>query len=452
MYFIYSVLLSIAFLILLPRFLFDALRHGKYVAGFRERLGNVNPVLNQTTPLIWIHAVSVGEAQAARPLVQELKARFPDIALAISTTTRTGQELARDIFKDDAVSIFYFPFDWRWTVRRVLSAIRPTAVVILETELWPGFLRECRNQKIPVAIVNGRLSGQSFRRYRLVKRFISRVLSCVTLAIMQTDADANRLIELGMEPGKVRVSGSLKFDAGVLPATTSATNYFNERFALDRAAPLILAASTHAPEERIILESLKQILTKLPDARLLIAPRHPERFNDVASLIELSGLSYSRRSKPPVVADTTSTVILLDSIGELQSVYSLATIVFVGGSIARTGGHNILEPAAVGACVVTGGYTHNFQAIVETFSKADALVQLLPMPEAEARDELTSALAGLLVDHARRAGIGARAKKLVNQNRGATQRTVDWLEPLLLSSPRAVSRVSSLRVQNASTL
>lgn len=452
MYFIYSVLLSIAFLILLPRFLFDAIRHGKYVAGFRERLGRVKPILNPNTPLIWIHAVSVGEAQAARPLVQELKSRFPDIALAISTTTRTGHELARDIFKDDAVSIFYFPFDWRWTVRRVLSAIRPTAVVILETELWPGFLRECRTQNIPVAIVNGRLSAQSFRRYRLVKRFISSVLSSVTLAIMQTDADANRLIELGMEPGNVRVSGSLKFDAGVLPTTTPATDYFNERFALDSAAPVILAASTHAPEERIILESFKQILTNLPDARLLIAPRHPERFNDVASLIELSGLSCSRRTKPAVAADKANSVILLDSIGELQSVYSLATIVFVGGSIARTGGHNILEPAAVGACVVTGGYTHNFQAIVETFSKADALVQLSPMPEAEAREELTTVLTGLLADPARRADIGARAKKLVNQNRGATQRTVDWLEPLLFSSPPAVSRVSSLRVQNASTL
>jgi len=452
MYFIYSVLLSIAFLILLPRFLFDALRHGKYVAGFRERLGKVKPILHQTTPLIWIHAVSVGEAQAARPLVLELKTRFPDIALAISTTTRTGQELAQDIFKDEAVSVFYFPFDWRWTVRRVLSAIRPTAVVILETELWPGFLRECRNQRIPVAIVNGRLSGQSFRRYRLVRQFISRVLSCVTLAVMQTDADAHRLINLGMKPENVRVSGSLKFDAGVLPAITSVRDYFNERFSLNSAAPVILAASTHAPEERIILESFKQILTKLPDARLLIAPRHPERFDDVASLVELSGLSYSRRTKPAVVADTTNSVILLDSIGELPSIYSLATIVFVGGSIARTGGHNILEPAAVGACVVTGGYTHNFQAIVETFAKADALVQLSPMPEAEAREELTNVLTGLLIDDARRAEIGARAKKLVNQNRGATERTVNWLEPLLLSSPAEVSRVSSLRVRNASTL
>ena len=444
MYFIYSVLLSIAFLILLPRFLFDAFRHGKYVDGFRERLGKVKPILSSNTSLIWIHAVSVGEAQAARPLVRELRTRFPDIALAISTTTRTGQELARSIFKDDAANIFYFPFDWRWTARRVLRAIRPTAVVILETELWPGFLRECSEQEIPVAIVNGRLSGQSFRRYRLVKRFISRVLSSVSLAIMQTEVDADRLIQLGMEPKKVRVSGSLKFDAGALSAATSGTDYFKDRFGLGNT-PVILAASTHAPEERILLDSFKQILTKSPEARLLIAPRHPERFNEVASLLEVSGLHYSRRSDAPAANDMTSDVILLDSIGELQSVYSLATIVFVGGSIARTGGHNVLEPAAVGACVVTGGYTHNFQAIVETFSKADALVQLSPMPEAAAREELSLVFSNLLADPGRRAELGAGAKKLVNENRGATQRTVAWLEPLLLSPPAAANEVKSLR-------
>ena len=451
MYFIYSVLLSIAFLILLPRFLFDAFRHGKYVAGFRQRLGNVTPAANSNTQLIWIHAVSVGEAQAARPLVRELRTRFPDIALAISTTTRTGQELAHEIFKEDAVTIFYFPFDWRWSVRRVLNAIRPTGVIILETELWPAFFRECSDQKIPVAIVNGRLSGKSFRRYKLVKRFISQVLKSVTLAIMQTQADANRLIELGMEPKNVKVSGSLKFDAGILSASTAATDYFKERFGLG-GAPVIIAASTHAPEERIVLDSFKQILTEVADARLLIAPRHPERFNEVAAVIETTGLSCARRSKMESASDATSKVVLLDSIGELQSVYSLATIVFVGGSIARTGGHNILEPAAVGACVVTGGHTHNFQAIVEAFSDAGAVVQLLPMPAAGALEELTTTMSALLANPARRAEIGARAKNLVNENRGATQRTVDWLEPLLSSSPGRVSEVSSLRVRNASTL
>jgi 3-deoxy-D-manno-octulosonic-acid transferase len=451
MYFIYSVLLSIAFLILLPRFLFDAFRHGKYVAGFRQRLGNVPPSPNSNNPIIWIHAVSVGEAQAARPLVHELRARFPQIALAISTTTRTGQELAQNLYKDDAVNIFYFPFDWRWSVRRVLAAIQPAAVIILETELWPAFLRECSEQKIPVAIVNGRLSGQSFRRYNMVRRFTSQVLNCVTLAIMQTDTDSNRLIELGMDRNKVMVSGNLKFDAGVMPESTSVTDYFKKRFRLGHA-PVILAASTHAPEERIVLESFREILTRIPDARLVIAPRHPERFGEVDSLIEMTGLSHARRTKTPSAIDTTSNVVLLDSIGELQSVYSLATIVFVGGSIAKSGGHNILEPAAIGACVITGGHTHNFHAIVETFSKAGAVVQLLPMPEAAACEELTTVLSELLANPARRAEIGGRARKLVNENRGATQRTVDWLEPLLSSSPDSVSEVSPLRVQNAPTL
>ncbi|HKO63269.1 MAG TPA: 3-deoxy-D-manno-octulosonic acid transferase [Pyrinomonadaceae bacterium] len=447
MYFIYSVLLSIAFLILLPRFLFDALRHGKYVAGFSQRLGNVTPAPNSNTSLIWIHAVSVGEAQAARPLVRELRTRFPETALAISTTTRTGQELAQDIFKGDAINIFYFPFDWRWSVRRVLKAIQPTAVIILETELWPGFLRECSDQEIPVAIVNGRLSGQSFRRYKIVKRFISQVLKSVTLAVMQTAIDANRLIELGMDRTKVKVSGSLKFDAGIVSASATATEYFKERFALT-GAPIILAASTHAPEERIVLDSFKQILTRIPDARLLIAPRHPERFNEVASAIEMTGLSYARRSQTRSGSDAAGKVVLIDSIGELQSVYSLATVVFVGGSIARTGGHNILEPAAVGACVVTGGYTHNFQAIVETFSKADAVMQIPRMPQTQAGEELTKVLSSLLDDPARRAEIGARAKKLVNENRGATQRTVDWLKPLLSLSHSQAGEVSSLRAQN----
>ena len=450
MYFIYSVLLSIAFLILLPRFLFDALRHGKYVAGFRQRLGNVNPSSHSDTPIIWIHAVSVGEAQAARPLVRELRTRFPDIALAISTTTRTGQELAREIFRDDAVNIFYFPFDWSWTVRRVLKAIRPSAVVIMETELWPAFLKECGDQRIPVAIVNGRLSEQSFRRYRLVRSFISRVLESVAMAIMQTQDDANRLIELGIASTKVKVSGSLKFDAGALSASTSGSEYFKQRFGFD-TTPVILAASTHAPEERIILDSFQQI-RKTTEARLVFAPRHPERFNEVASLLSESGLSYSRRSSPAAASDATNSVILLDSIGELQSVYPLATLVFVGGSLAKTGGHNILEPAAVGACVVTGAHTHNFHAIVKTFLNADAVVQLPPMPEAESRQELTKVFSNLLADPKRRAEIGARAKQLVNENRGATQRTVDWLEPLLSSSPASTTEVSALRVQNASTL
>lgn len=436
MYFIYSVLLGLAFLILLPRFLLDAFRHGKYVDGFRERLGHVQPIENQNKPVIWIHAVSVGETQAARPLVNEIRSRYPGFAIAVSTTTRTGQELARDIFKNDAVKICYFPFDWRWTVRRTLNVIRPSAVVLLETELWPTFLRECNEQDIPVAIVNGRLSGQSFRRYKFIKGFMSSILNSLTLAIMQTETDAHRIRELGMAANKVKVSGNLKFDAGTITNEPSISEYFRKRFRLGDA-PVVLAASTHHPEERIVLQSLKQLQTQGQKTRLIIAPRHPERFNEVASLIEKSGLNYSRRSATAVTSDAESDVVLLDSIGELSSVYSLATIVFVGGSIAKTGGHNILEPAAVGACVVTGAHTHNFHAIVEAFVKAHAIVQLPPMPVTDAPAELIRTFSELLANPAQREEIGTRARKLLEANRGATQRTAQFLEPLLVtfSSP-----------------
>jgi len=228
MYLIYSLLLAVGFLILLPRFLYDALHHGKYVAGFRERLGSLSPVTAK--PLIWIHCVSVGETQAARPLVLELKKQLPNRRIAISTTTLTGQDLAQEIFKGDAEKIFYFPFDWRWTVRRTLKALGPEAVLIMETELWPGFLRECERQQIPVVVLNGRLSERSFRRYRLIRGFISQVLRGVSLAIMQTEADAERLRLLGISPEKLQVSGSLKFDAGSLPLNDALTKELRERF------------------------------------------------------------------------------------------------------------------------------------------------------------------------------------------------------------------------------
>jgi 3-deoxy-D-manno-octulosonic-acid transferase len=433
MYFIYSLLLVVGILILLPRFLYDAFRHGKYVAGFRERLGSLSPINGQ--PLIWIHCVSVGETQAARPLVLALKNQLPNRRIAISTTTLTGQNLAKEIFKNDADKIFYFPFDWRWTVRRTLKALRPEAVLIMETELWPGFLRECEGQEIPVVILNGRLSERSFRRYRLFRGFMSRVLRGVSLAIMQTEADATRLQLLGMAADKVQVSGSLKFDAGTLPLNDALTAELRARFGFTNESPLILAASTHAPEERIIIEAFKRVIARaVPTARLMIAPRHPERFGEVAAIVEASGLTWSRRSAPEQISDRTAKVVLLNTIGELQSVYSLAKVVFVGGSIAKTGGHNILEPAAVGACILTGAHTYNFREIVEAFVCKDAIVQLPAMPDSDTALELEKSLAAFLTDRDKRKQLGQRARQLVNQNRGATERTMELLKKLLTSS------------------
>ena len=244
-----------------------------------------------------------------------------------------------------------------------------------------------------VAIVNGRLSEQSFRRYRLIRSFMKRVLSSINLAIMQTEADAERLRALGMNAAKTLVSGSLKFDAGTTPATDSLTGEFRNRFRLTDSSPLILAASTHAPEEVIILGSLLQVISKSGvKPRLMIAPRHPERFSEVADRLIASGLSWARRTSPPHPSDAQAEVILLDSIGELHSVYSLASIVFVGGSIANTGGHNILEPAAAGVPVIVGPYTYNFQSIVETFVEAGAIVQLQPMSDSATMVELANVI------------------------------------------------------------
>lgn len=450
MYFIYSLLLGLGFLILLPRFLLDALRHGKYVVGFRERWGLLAPLPKDGRPIIWIHCVSVGETQAAVPLVHGIRARFPNSRIAISTITLTGQNLAHEIFADDAARIFYFPFDWRWVVRRTLKAINPDVVLVLETELWPGFLRECKQQNIPVALVNGRLSEQSFRRYRLIKGFITRVLSSLELAIMQTEADSDRLRALGMNTDKIVTCGSMKFDADAIPPTDLLTAEFRSRFGLHDNSFLIVAASTHSPEEEIVLNAFKHTVSQTSSPlRLLIAPRHPERFAEVAALIVASGLSWTRRSSAEAPDDKQAEVIMLDSIGELRSLYSLASIVFVGGSIARTGGHNLLEPAASGVCVITGAHTYNFHSIVESFVEAGAVIQLPPLPAAEVTVQLANTISELLAHPARRLELATRARQLVNENRGATERTLRSLDAMLAAPAKASAGPSPLSANDA---
>ena len=434
MYFVYSLLLSFGFLVLLPRFLLDALRHGKYVAGFGERMGNVPALDSSERKVVWLHCVSVGETQAARPLVLGIRKRFPDHTIVISTTTLTGQRLAQEIFKQEAARVFYFPFDWRWTVRRTLNAIRPSTVLIMETEIWPRFFRECAARRIPLAIINGRLSSQSFRRYMWIRSFLKRVLKGLTLAVMQTETDAERIVDLGLDKSRVAVAGSIKFDAGSLASSNSLTAEFRERFNISETTLLMVAASTHTPEESVVL----QALTKIDQAklRLLIAPRHPERFAEVGSLLDKSGLKWCRRTSPPQSSDKDCKVILLDTIGELSSVYALATLVFVGGSISATGGHNILEPAAVGAAIITGPNTHNFAAITKAFVKAGALIQLHARNNPEAATALAAAVTEILTNDPARRALQTKARDLVEQNRGATERTIQHLEPLLAASTR----------------
>lgn len=430
MYLAYSLLLSLGLLLFSPYFLFQALAHRKYIDGLRERFGFL-PSLNKQA-VIWLHCVSVGETQAARPLVERLRKELPHHALVISTVTLTGQRLARDLFRNQAARVFYFPFDWRWTVRRTLDAMSPAAVLVMETELWPNFLRECKEREIPVALVNGRISRKSFGRYLKIRFFLRRVLECLSVGVMQSERDAARIRELGMKEERVFSVGNLKFEAsGYRDENTD----IKERFGLHGDVPLVLAASTHAPEEKIVLESFQrlreaQATPVQSPPRLILAPRHPERFNEVAALIQASGLSWARRTNTPAASDATADVILLDTIGELPAMYPLATAVFVGGSIVDRGGHNVLEPAAHGVAVITGTHTHNFHAIVDLLNEANAIVQLPDVEGAAAVAELTEVLRRVLSEPEWRDELGRRAKALILENQGAAERTMQLLAPL----------------------
>ena len=426
MFFLYSLFYTLAFILMSPLLL---LRQEKYAAGFNERLGNYPEFKNDGRPVIWLHCVSVGETNAARPLVEQLLAAFPDHRLVFSTTTRTGQELARSIFKDKADAVFYFPFDWKFTVRRALRHFGPSVILMMETEIWPRFFLESHVSGAKIAIVNGRLSGKSFRRYSHVRSFVRRVLSFIDLALMQDEKDAERMGSLGVDANKITVSGNLKFDLSMDEKESALTEMFRTRFGIDGTRPLIVAASTHEPEEEWVLNALD--LSGYP-FRLLFAPRHPERFDAVAKTLGETQYSLIRRSNYPTEADKNADVILLDSIGELRAVYPLADIVFVGGSLIPRGGQSVLEPASAGKPVVIGPFTHNFEAVVDGFLEKRAIVQAKSATSGNDEPfELYSALRVFFDEPDKRVEYGKRALEVMESNRGATEKTIESLRPLI---------------------
>jgi len=430
MFLLYSFLLTVGFLVLLPRFLFQE----KYAASFRQRFGNLPAFDAEGKSVCWLHCVSVGETNAARPLVRELKKNFPEYKLVISSTTLTGQTLAREIFAEDAELIFYFPFDWKFSVRRALRRINPTVVLLMETEIWFNFVREAGKFGAKVVVVNGRLSEKSASRYALIPKTMQHVLHYFDLALMQGQKDANRLTNLGIRSPKVKVTGNIKFDQADGETESDLTKEFRQRFAVSKDAPLIVAASTHAPEESLVLDAFKSVYKnaateKLP--RLLIAPRHPERFAEVAQIIKSTGFDWARRGEEPSTRDKNAEIILLDSIGELRAIYPLAEIVFVGGSLIPHGGQNILEPAAARKAIVSGFYTMNFEAIVKELLSQNALIQLPKLAPKDVSAKLAETLAELVNNLERRDKLAANAFRVLQSNRGATQKTIEYLKLLM---------------------
>lgn len=456
MYLLYSFALSLLFLVLLPYFIYQAIRYGKYASSFKERLGWLPPTMQSDgRPTVWVHTVSVGEFLAAKPLIEQLRRELSGWRIVVSTTTLTGQRLARAAPSARLDAVGYFPFDWMFAVRRALNRIQPSLVVILETELWPNFLRACQHSGVPTVIVNGRISPRSFARYRRVRRFIARVLADVALLVMQSEADAERARALGAHRARVRVCGNLKYDVPEANHLTSEianleseiAEQLDAQFALSVSPHLIVAGSTAPGEESILLATLNEARKQpgLAAARLVIAPRHPERFNDVASLLAQSGLRVARRSQAKTVTATRAAsdanaptiddpraadVILLDTIGELAALYRFAAVVFVGGSLAPRGGHNIIEPAVYAKPIIVGPHTENFRQIVADFARADAVVQIAATRDSLAR-AFTREVIRLLIERESAQAMGERAREILRRNGGATRCTMAAIKEVL---------------------
>jgi 3-deoxy-D-manno-octulosonic-acid transferase len=442
-YFIYSLLMGLAALLLTPYWFVRGLRHGKYFSNLRERLGFSFPALAKlpadSTGAIWIHAVSVGEALSGITLARRLKETYPNRPLIVSTTTQTGQALARERLPF-ADAVIYFPLDWGFCVRRALDAVRPSVVLVLETEIWPNFLRETGRRRIPVLFVSGRISDRSFARYQsyfgafgfFLRPFLRDALSNASSFLMQSEKDAERVRALGAPLDRVRVSGNLKYDLEV-PAPTPLSNWLATEIKRSGRSPIIVAGSIVATEEPHALIAFGTLQGEYPKALLVLAPRKPECFDEAAEFIDESHRKFIRRSRLPIpgpaskqtdgnsntatIADDVS-VLLLDSIGELASLYGLADGAFVGGSLVSSGGHNILEPAAFGKIPVFGPSMENFSEIASRFIAAGAAIQV------ESPEDVGVAWIELFRDPERMQRMSETARRLVADSRGATDRAL----------------------------
>jgi 3-deoxy-D-manno-octulosonic-acid transferase len=428
MYLVYSFLTLLVIVVVSPYFLYQAIRHNRYIGSLGQRLGYLPIAFNvDGEESIWIHAVSVGEALTARALAADLKVRYPRLRLYLSTTTIAGQQVARRSLQHvDAV--FYFPFDWAFIVRRTLNIVRPRVFVMMETEIWPNLLRICRARGVKTVLINGRISSRSYPRYRLIRPFFRRVLADVDRFCMQSEESARRLINLGADPARVSVTGSLKFDSLEMPTPVSHGKPRERVLRFFRLSPnrvVVVAGSTVRGEEAAVLKAFGRLKTTMPSALAILAPRQPERFGEVERLAREAGYVTARRSDLPIDTEPRADVVVLDTIGELAQLYQLATVVFVGGSIVDYGGHNILEPAIFGKPILFGPHMQNFKEIADTFLANDAAVQV------RSDRELGDAMLTLATDPVRRARLGAAARALVEANRGAKDKTLAVIADLL---------------------
>jgi 3-deoxy-D-manno-octulosonic-acid transferase len=409
-----------------PYIIYRMVTSGKYRSGIGEKLGFLQP--RQTAaPGIWVHGVSVGEVLSARGLVQRLKKRFPSWEIVISTTTDTGQEVAHRNYPHQRV--IYYPLDLSWAVRRALRRINPCLVILVELDFWPNFVRTSKARGASIAVVNGRISEESFRSYRRLWPFLKHAFSSVDLFAVQGEAYARRFTDLGIPKEKIVVTGTMKYDTVVTEINEALHKKIMEVLRLSDEHMVLVAGSTHEGEEKEILSIYSRLLKEFPKLRLIIVPRHPERFEEASRIISESGFECLRKTqlekRQSAGALTGEQVILVDTIGELIDIYGLADVAFVGGSLTPKGGHNMLEPAALAKPVLFGPYVFNFQDVASSLLEAQAAIQV------EGPAQLENSLKELLRKPEKEKQMGQAGRKLVLQMQGATERTLDLLIPLV---------------------
>ncbi len=431
-----SLMADICYLIFLiaawPYFLYRVIVTGKYRQGWGERLGGI-PRRESQGPCLWVHGVSVGEVLAARKLVALFQARHPGWQVVISTTTPTGQQVARRSYPHKVV--FYFPLDFSWAVRRAFQRLCPSLIALVEVELWPNFLRAATKRRIPVVLVNGSLSQRSYRRYRWLRPLARRMLSKLALYCVQTEEYAQRFLNLGVEEKRIAVTGSMKYDN--ISMLKGKDTELAAKLGLGEA-PVLMAGSTHHGEEELLLECYSQLKPEFPDLRLVIVPRHPERFLAVARLIQDRGFTCLRKSEldggKPAASAGDSPVLLVDTLGELAKLYEVADMVFVGGTLVPVGGHNLLEPAACGRAVLFGPHVFKQQQSADELLHQEAAIQVAAVTE------LTKVCRRLLANPQLLRNLGERAQELIARQQGASSRTLDMLTDLIaaqgLDKPR----------------
>jgi 3-deoxy-D-manno-octulosonic-acid transferase len=419
-YLIYNLLSVFLLFPVLAYHLYRSVSRGR-PAAFAERFGYLSAdelAKIDKRPLIWLHAVSVGEAIAARPLLKALRSRYPDHAILVSNTTETGRATAATFPEQDLC--IYFPFDFLPAVRRTLDALRPEIVIIMETEIWPNFTREAASRNIPVILANGRISDRSFARYLKFSWFFRHPLQLFSRLCMQTETDCERIIAIGAPAERTERSGNLKYDIPYRQVDPQEKHQLKQQYLIPAELFVLTAGSTHAGEEQIVIDTYKRLLPFCASLFLVLVPRHPERATEVAQLLERSGLPFRRRTAlPGTEAFRAGEVLLVDTIGEMMNLYASAEIAFVGGSLVPTGGHNLLEPASLGVASVFGPHMSNFREIAELVRQYGAGVAVA------SADDFLESCKTLISSPELRQVLGQNGLKLMRDNGGATGRHLD---------------------------